>query len=47
MIRRSIKVAIDPQLYHALTDEALKAGLSLYALGTQKLKSAVLLFKKE
>ena len=33
------KVAIDAQLYHALTHEAAKAGMSLYALVAQKLKS--------
>lgn len=32
-------VPVDSQLYHALTDEAAKAGMSLYALVTQKLKS--------
>ena len=35
------KVAIDAQLYHALTDEAAKTGVSLYALVAQKLKSTV------
>ena len=34
----SFKVAIDAQLYHELTDEAAKAGISLYALVAQKLK---------
>ena len=33
------KVAIDPQLYHTLADEAAKAGVPLYALVTQKLRS--------
>lgn len=35
------KVAIDAQLYHDLMDEAAKAGISLYALVAQKLKSTV------
>ena len=35
------KVAIDAQLYHALTHEAEKSGMSLYAFVTQKLKSTV------
>jgi predicted RNase H-like HicB family nuclease len=30
-------VPVDPQLYHRLTDEAAKAGMSLHALVTQKL----------
>ena len=30
-------VPVDPQLYHRLTDEAAKAGMSLYALVAQKL----------
>ena len=33
------KVAIDAQLYYDLTNEAAKAGVSLYALVAQKLKS--------
>ena len=32
-------VPVDAQLYHALADEAAKAGMSLYALITQKLNS--------
>ena len=36
-----LKVAIDAQLYRALTDEAAKTGVSLYALVAQKLKSTV------
>ena len=35
------RVAIDAQLYLALTDEAAKAGVSLYALVAQKLKSTM------
>jgi predicted RNase H-like HicB family nuclease len=35
------KVTIDAQLYHDLTDEAAKAGVSLYVLVVQKLKSTV------
>ncbi|MDE0469354.1 MAG: type II toxin-antitoxin system HicB family antitoxin [Candidatus Poribacteria bacterium] len=35
------KVAIDAQLYHALTHEASKSGMSLYAFVAQKLKSMV------
>ena len=30
-------VPVDAQLYHALVDEAAKAGMSLYALAAQKL----------
>ncbi len=30
-------VPVDPQLYHALADEAAKTGVSLYTLVTQKL----------
>jgi predicted RNase H-like HicB family nuclease len=37
------KVSIDARLYRALTDEAAKAGVSLYALVAQKLKSTVLI----
>lgn len=33
-------VPVDGQLYHALANEAAEAGVSLYALVTQKLKSA-------
>ena len=32
-------VPVDEQLYRALTDEAQKAGMSLYAFAAQKLKS--------
>ncbi len=32
-------VPVDEQLYHALTEEAKKAGMSLHTLVTQKLKS--------
>ncbi len=32
-----LNVPIDSQLYHALVDEAAKAGMSLYALVAQKL----------
>ncbi|MYA58041.1 type II toxin-antitoxin system HicB family antitoxin [Candidatus Poribacteria bacterium] len=35
------KVAIDAQLYHALTHEAEKSGMSLYAFVAQKLKSTI------
>ena len=34
-------VPVDAQLYHALTHEASKAGMSLYAFVTQQLKSTV------
>ncbi len=34
-----VNAPVDAQLYHALTDEAAKAGMSLYALAAQKLKS--------
>lgn len=33
----SFNVPVDPQLYHRLTDEAAKAGMSLYTFVTQKL----------
>ncbi|MDE0427457.1 MAG: toxin-antitoxin system HicB family antitoxin [Candidatus Poribacteria bacterium] len=33
-------VPVDTQLYHALADEAAKAGMSLYTLVTRKLRSA-------
>ena len=36
---RAFNVPVDEELYHALTDEAAKAGMSLYALAAQKLKS--------
>ena len=32
-------IPVDEQLYRALTDEAQKAGMSLYAFAAQKLKS--------
>ena len=35
----TFNVPVDAQLYHFLTDEAAKAGISLYTLVTQKLKS--------
>lgn len=34
-------VPVDAQIYHALADEAAKAGMSLYALVAQKLQSTV------
>ena len=34
-----VNVPVDKELYHVLTDEAAKAGISLYALVAQKLKS--------
>ena len=34
-----VNVPVDKELYHILTDEAAKAGISLYALVEQKLKS--------
>ena len=40
-IEGQYNVPIDWQTYHKLTDEAAKAGMSLYALVTQKLKSTV------
>ncbi|MDE0010586.1 MAG: toxin-antitoxin system HicB family antitoxin [Candidatus Poribacteria bacterium] len=33
-------VPVDAQLYHTLTDEAAKAGISLYTLVTQRLSKA-------
>jgi predicted RNase H-like HicB family nuclease len=40
-------VPVDAQLYHALTDEAAKTGISLYALVVQKLKSTVPIVQEE
>ena len=34
-----VNVPVDPQLYRALTHEASKSGMSLYAFVAQKLKS--------
>ena len=34
-----VNVPVDAQLYHALATEATEAGMSLYALVAQKLKS--------
>lgn len=34
-------VPVDAQLYHALVDEAAKAGISLYALAAQKLAKPI------
>ncbi len=34
-------VPVDAQLYHALTNEAVEAGMSLYALAAQKLGKAI------
>lgn len=34
-----VNIPVDKELYHLLTDEAAKAGISLYALVAQKLKS--------
>ena len=34
-----VNVSVDAQLYHVLANEAAEAGMSLYALVTQKLKS--------
>ena len=39
-------VPVDAKLYHALADEAVKAGVSLYTLVTQKLNSTKTGFKK-
>ena len=36
---RPFTIPVDEELYHALTNEAAKAGMSLYALAAQKLKS--------
>ena len=36
---RPFNIPVDEELYHALTDEAAQAGISLYALAAQKLKS--------
>ena len=36
-VESSLNIRVDAQLYHALADEAAKAGISLYALVTQKL----------
>lgn len=40
-------VPVDAQLYHFLTDEAAKAGMSLYTLVTQRLKSKEPVVQKE
>ena len=34
-------IAVDAQLYHALVDEAAKAGMSLYSLVTQRLSKTM------
>ena len=34
-----VNIPVDSQLYHALANEAAKAGMSLYALAARKLKS--------
>lgn len=39
-------IPVDEQLYRALTDEAQKAGMSLYAFAAQKLKSTVSVVQK-
>ena len=36
---RPFNIPVNEELYHALTNEAAKAGMSLYALVAQKLKS--------
>ena len=38
---RPFNVPVDEELYHALTDEAAKAGMSLYALAAQKLGKTI------
>lgn len=38
---------VDAQLYHALANEAAKAGISLYTLVTQRLKSTEPVVKKD
>ena len=40
-------VPVDAQIYQALTDEAAKAGMSLYALVAQKLKSTVPILQED
>ena len=40
-------IPVDAQLYHFLTDEAAKAGMSLYTLVTQKLQSAASVVDKK
>ena len=36
-----VNVLVDKELYHSLTDEAAKAGISLYALVAQKLGKTI------
>ena len=40
-------IPVDAQLYHAFADEAAKAGMSLYTLVTQELRSAIPGIKKK
>lgn len=40
-------IPVDKQIFQALTDEAAKAGMSLYALAAQKLKSTVPIVQEE
>ena len=42
-----LNVPVEEQLYHALTDEAARAGISLYTLVTQRLKSTELVVQKK
>ena len=37
---RPFNIPVDTQLYHALADEAAKAGMSFYTLVIQKLQAA-------
>lgn len=40
-------VPVDAQIYHALADEAAKAGMSLYTLVMQKLQSGVPIIQED
>ena len=40
-------VPVDAQLYHALADEAAKAGMSLYALVAKKLNTTIPIVKED
>ncbi len=40
-------VPVDENIYHALTDEAAKTGISLFALVAQKLKPSIPIIKED
>ncbi len=45
--KEPFNVPIDKQIFHALTDEAAKAGISVYTLVMQKLQSAVPIIQED